>query len=100
MHQLLKEPFKLRVRCGVFLSAMTSTSGRHIHLGPIGWAISPAVTERWEAVLSQHTADPPAPVHTETKDAPRFAADCNQGSIQARGQDPAPGTWGQMGKEL
>lgn len=74
--------------------------GRHIHLGPIGCAISPAVTERWEAVLSQHTADPPAPVPTETKDAPRFAADCNQGSIQARGQDPTPGTWGQMGKEL
>ena len=36
MHQLLKEPFKLRVRCGFFLSAMTSTSAVTFISGPSG----------------------------------------------------------------
>lgn len=82
--------------CFFFVS---STLGSYIHLGPIRWVTSPAVTERWEAVLSQHAADPPAPALVP-KDAPEFAADCNEGSIEAQRQDPLPEAWGRVGNGL
>lgn len=113
-HQLLIAPVKLCISflkshlssepdvLFFFCQLMTSSLGSYIHLGPIRWVISSAVTERWEAVLSQHAADPPAPafVPAETKDAPEFSADCNDGSEEAQRQDPVPETWGQMGKKL